>query len=81
MAASYFDSSFVKLPVNVTKTGWSLSASLIFWYVAASCSGEVLGASEAFLYSNGQMVTLGTLPGSADSQAFAINDSGLVVGI
>jgi probable HAF family extracellular repeat protein len=43
-------------------------------------SETVLGTSEAFLYSNGQMVTLGTLPGSTDSQAFAINDSGLVVG-
>jgi probable HAF family extracellular repeat protein len=43
-------------------------------------SETVLGASEAFLYSNGEMVTLGTLPGSTDSQAFAINDSGLVVG-
>ena len=56
---------------------------------AVNASGEVVGESaynvsgdmHAFLYRNGKMTDLGTLPGgSAGSDAYAINDSGEVVG-
>lgn len=36
--------------------------------------------THAFLYQNGKMIDLGTLPGYADSAATAINASGLIVG-
>ncbi|MBD2168189.1 hypothetical protein H6G04_27785 [Calothrix membranacea FACHB-236] len=34
----------------------------------------------AFLYSDGQMIDLGTLPGKTDSYAYGINNSGQIVG-
>ncbi len=51
-------------------------------------SGQVVGnnstnnglISEAFIYSGGQMTSLGTLPGGTGSYAWGINDSGDVVG-
>jgi probable HAF family extracellular repeat protein len=49
--------------------------------------GEVVGVSmtlegafHAFLYKNGQMVDLGTLPGGTSSAATAIADTGAIVG-
>lgn len=45
--------------------GWSYTAS---------------GKIHAFLYSNGKMADLGTLPGGSVSQANAINNSGQIVG-
>ncbi len=58
-----------------------------------NASGQVVGFSDsstfdnggpntenAFLYSNGKMTDLGTLPGESDSIAYAINGSGQVVG-
>ena len=57
---------------------------------AINGSGQVVGYSyidegyqHAFLYENGQMVDLGTLPASHSypySRAYGINDSGQVVG-
>ena len=38
------------------------------------------GYSHAFLYSNGTMTDLGTLPGGLDSEGYGINASGQVVG-
>jgi probable HAF family extracellular repeat protein len=38
------------------------------------------GNSRAFVWNNGRMVDLGTLPGHAESQAFGVNNSGHVVG-
>ncbi len=53
-------------------------------------SGQVVGVadhlgsaqiySDAFLYSNGKMTDLGTLPGGNDSYAYGINDTGQVAG-
>ena len=50
-------------------------------------SGQVVGwsdtangAEHAFLYSNGTMTDLGTLPGGGESCAYGINDKGQVVG-
>ena len=50
-------------------------------------SGQIVGQSSlanfqsrAFLYANGMMTNLGTLPGGNQSAAQAINDSGLIVG-
>lgn len=50
--------------------------------------GQVVGSSNladyqyghAFLYSNGVMTDLGVLAGGLSSQAYAINDSGVIVG-
>jgi probable HAF family extracellular repeat protein len=38
------------------------------------------GANHAFLYRNGQMIDLGTLPGGSESYATAISDEGVVAG-
>ena len=38
------------------------------------------GQSDAFLYSDGKMTDLGTLPGGYSSCAYGINDSGQIVG-
>ena len=56
-----------------------------------NASGQIVGSWEtndgnqnphAFLYSNGTMTDLGTLPGYMQgSQAFGINDAGQVVGV
>ena len=49
-------------------------------------SGQVVGdtligeASHAFLYQNGLMQDLGTLPGGTGSDATAINNNGQIVG-
>lgn len=43
-------------------------------------STTVDGLSHAFLYRNGQMVDLGTLPGGTTSHATAITDDGVIVG-
>jgi probable HAF family extracellular repeat protein len=55
---------------------------------AINNSGQVVGdasltgdtASYAFLYRNGTMTDLGTLPGGSVSQAHAINNHGEIVG-
>lgn len=39
------------------------------------------GSSRAFLWSNGQVTNLGTLPGGRQSWAFGINNKGQVVGL
>jgi probable HAF family extracellular repeat protein len=46
--------------------------------VGAATTGD--GVSHAFLYRNGQMLDLGTLPGGSSSYATAINDRGDIVG-
>jgi len=50
-------------------------------------SGQIVGYSDtvsyqehAFLYENGNMTDLGTLPGGNTSTALAINDSGIIIG-
>src|SRR5215217_6165531 len=49
-------------------------------------SGEVVGvapnssSTHAFLYSDGQMQDLGTLPDGTESQSYDINNSGQIVG-
>lgn len=43
-------------------------------------SATAAGVSHAFLYRNGQMFDLGTLPGGTNSYGVAINDNGVVVG-
>jgi probable HAF family extracellular repeat protein len=55
--------------------------------VAVNRSCQIVGGSwfsgglhHAFLYSNGKMADLGTLPGGLSSEATAINDRGEVVG-
>ncbi len=52
-----------------------------------NASGQIVGNSEradglthAFVYSNGAMIDLGTLPGGATSYATAINDAGQITG-
>lgn len=52
---------------------------------AVNTAGQVVGyvgqgPAEAFLYASGMLSKLGTLPGGTDSQAYGINDSGLIVG-
>lgn len=52
---------------------------------AVNTLGQVVGyvgpaPVEAFSYSSGVLSTLGTLPGGWDSQAYGINDAGLIVG-
>jgi len=54
---------------------------------AATGSGQVVGVSDAadgywhaFLWQNGAMTNLGTLPGGTRSEAYGINDLGQVVG-
>jgi probable HAF family extracellular repeat protein len=57
---------------------------------AVNSSGQVAGDStgtsggypryHAFLYTNGEMQDLGTLPGGLDSRAYGVNDRGQVVG-
>jgi probable HAF family extracellular repeat protein len=53
---------------------------------AVNASGQVAGSlngngpSHAFLYSDGTLTDLGTLPGYAASTGFGLNDSGIVVG-
>ena len=65
---------------------------LVSQATAINSHGQVVGDSQvistlgtpprhAFLYTNGRMVDLGTLPGGINSQATAINDSGHLVGI
>lgn len=49
--------------------------------MAINDSGQVAGkAGDAFLYSNGTMQHLGTLPGGNTSFAYAINNSGQIAG-
>jgi probable HAF family extracellular repeat protein len=43
-------------------------------------SGTPDGRARAFLWQNGQMVDLGTLPGYRESTAVSINDAGWIVG-
>ena len=38
------------------------------------------GRADAFLWRDGKMTSLGTLPGSRDSEAYGIDDSGTIVG-
>ena len=47
------------------------------WWGTAHTSS---GYDHAFLYSNGKMTDLGTLPGGSESYAYGINASGQVVG-
>ncbi|MGU3443200.1 hypothetical protein ACLBXI_25395 [Bacillus cereus] len=44
------------------------------------CSSFTVPPHHAFLYSNGAMSDLGTLSGGENSCAYAINDSGVIVG-
>ena len=44
-------------------------------------SDTASGNTRAFLYGNGKMTDLGTLPGGTGSDANGINDSGQVVGL
>ena len=44
------------------------------------CTTPLNGDEYAFLYSNGSMTNLGTLPGGTQSAAFGINDKGQITG-
>src|SRR5262245_17966926 len=55
-------------------TGLNNSGEVVGW------SRDETGAARAFLYRDGAMVNLGTLPGGSASFATAINDLGQVVG-
>ena len=48
--------------------------------VGYSAAGNVANRPFAFSYSNGTMISLGTLPGGTYSSAYAINSSGTIVG-
>jgi probable HAF family extracellular repeat protein len=55
------------------------------WATAINNNGQVVGQYDnssyhAFLYSGGTETDLGTLPGTASSEAHGINDSGQIVG-
>lgn len=50
------------------------SAAVVGWSETAE------GSRHAFLYRDGELIDLGTLPGGRDSVATDINDAGLVVG-
>jgi probable HAF family extracellular repeat protein len=57
------------------------------WAMDINDAGQIVGSSStaagdgrAFLYENGQMKDLGTLPGGGDTNAVAINGSGQVAG-
>src|SRR5262249_15503112 len=49
-------------------------------YGQVAGSGSVGNFVHAFLYSDGAITDLGLLPGGMYSQAFALNDGGIVVG-
>jgi len=60
-------------------SGQVTGALSIFDYALAATQCSIV-SSNAFLYANGSVTNLGTLPGGANSYGYAINRSGEVVG-
>ena len=50
------------------------------WVVGSSDIESVYGPRHAFLWRDGKMIDLGTLPGGFSSRASAVSPSGRVVG-
>ncbi len=63
---------------RLIKLGYSVDAYGI--NDAGQVVGAASGSNHAFLYSDGTMTDLGTLPGGTYSHAFGINNAGQVVG-
>ena len=60
--------------------GLNTRGQAVGWSVSSKNLGESLATTHACLFADGKTVDLGTL-GGRDSQAFAINDSGRIVGV
>jgi probable HAF family extracellular repeat protein len=71
----YQNGSMTDLGMLAGQTGGGIARGI-------NASGQVVGVSgkHAFLYQNGSMTDLGTLPGGTSSDAYAINNAGVVVG-
>jgi probable HAF family extracellular repeat protein len=74
-AFSYHNGAFTNLTPNLTGYVYSEANAI-------NTTGQIVGISDgfAFLYDNGNLLNIGTLPGSYGSRADDINDEGLIAG-
>jgi len=87
LAQTLICAAFALMATSAVADNYSVT-ELSFIPTAVNTSGAVVGYGDApgggtihaFLYSNGQTIDLGTLPGGDFSEALAINSSGEVVG-